>query len=35
MLSGRAYRERIEGAGIAFHPFPPEVDFNSLLDAVH
>ncbi len=34
MLSGRAYRERIERAGIAFHPFPPEVDFNSLLDAV-
>jgi hypothetical protein len=32
--SGSAYRERIEGAGIAFHPFPPEVDFKSLQGAV-
>jgi UDP:flavonoid glycosyltransferase YjiC (YdhE family) len=34
MLSGRAYRERIEAAGVVFYPLPPEVDFNSLLDAV-
>jgi MGT family glycosyltransferase len=34
MLSGSSYRERIEAAGVVFHPFPPEVDFKSVLDAV-
>ena len=34
MLSGSAYRERVEGAGITFHPFPPDVDFKSIPDAV-
>jgi UDP:flavonoid glycosyltransferase YjiC (YdhE family) len=34
MLSSGAYRERIEAAGVVFHPLPPEVDFKSLLDAV-